>query len=44
MLTVSNDETAELLTRELGVARARTGSTAAGTRVIRQVLARLGVP
>jgi D-alanyl-D-alanine carboxypeptidase/D-alanyl-D-alanine-endopeptidase (penicillin-binding protein 4) len=44
MLTVSNDETAELLTRELGLARARTGSTAAGARVIPQVLAGLGVP
>ena len=30
MLTVSNDETAELLTRELGVARGGTGTTAAG--------------
>jgi len=44
MLTVSNDETAELITRELGVARARTGSTAAGARVVPQVLSRLGVP
>ncbi len=44
MLTVSNDETAELLTREVGLARARTGSTIAGTRVIPQVLARMGVP
>jgi len=44
MLTVSNDETAELLTRELGVARARDGTTAAGTRVIVSELSRLGVP
>jgi D-alanyl-D-alanine carboxypeptidase/D-alanyl-D-alanine-endopeptidase (penicillin-binding protein 4) len=44
MLTISNNETAELLTRELGVARAKDGSTAAGTRVIPEVLSRLGVP
>jgi serine-type D-Ala-D-Ala carboxypeptidase/endopeptidase (penicillin-binding protein 4) len=44
MLTVSNDETAELLTRELGVARAGRGTTAAGTREIVAELTRLGVP
>jgi D-alanyl-D-alanine carboxypeptidase/D-alanyl-D-alanine-endopeptidase (penicillin-binding protein 4) len=44
MLTVSNDETAELLTRELGVDRAHAGSTLAGARVIPTVLAALGVP
>ena len=43
MLTISNNETAELLTRELGVERA-DGTTAAGTRVIPEVLRRLGVP
>jgi D-alanyl-D-alanine carboxypeptidase/D-alanyl-D-alanine-endopeptidase (penicillin-binding protein 4) len=44
MLTVSNDETAELLTREVGRVRAGVGTTAAGTHVIPAVLARLGVP
>ena len=44
MLTVSNNETAELLTRELGVARAHEGTTAAGTRAIPAVLRDLGVP
>jgi len=43
MLTVSNDETAELLTREVGRVRAGAGTTAAGTREIPAVLARLGV-
>jgi D-alanyl-D-alanine carboxypeptidase/D-alanyl-D-alanine-endopeptidase (penicillin-binding protein 4) len=44
MLTISNNETAELLTRELGVARGGAGTTAAGTRAVRAVLAPLGVP
>ena len=44
MLTDSNNETAELLTREIGVRRAHDGSTAAGARAIPAVLARLGVP
>jgi len=44
MLTASNDETAELLTREVGRVRADVGTTAAGTLVIPAVLASLGVP
>jgi D-alanyl-D-alanine carboxypeptidase/D-alanyl-D-alanine-endopeptidase (penicillin-binding protein 4) len=44
MLTVSNDETAELLTREVGRVRAGVGTTAAGTLEIPAVLAALGVP
>jgi D-alanyl-D-alanine carboxypeptidase/D-alanyl-D-alanine-endopeptidase (penicillin-binding protein 4) len=44
MLTMSNNETAELLTRELGVARGDGGTTAAGTQVVRTVLAQLGAP
>ena len=44
MLTASNDETAELLTRELGVVRGGGGTTAAGRRAIPAVLARSGVP
>ena len=44
MLTDSNNETAELLTREIGYRRAHDGSTEAGVRAIRGVLARLGVP
>ena len=43
MLTVSNDETAELLTREIGVvAHAGAAPTAAGTHEIPVVLAGLG--
>lgn len=44
MLTVSNNETAELLTRELGHALGGAGSTAAGTRAVQSALARLGDP
>jgi len=44
LLTDSNNETAELLTREIGVRRAHDGSTEAGVRAIPAVLARLGVP
>jgi len=44
MLTESNDETAELLTREVGRVRADVGTTAAGTLEISAVLAALGVP
>jgi len=44
MLTDSNNETAELLTREIGYRRAHDGSTEAGVRAIPGVLARLGVP
>jgi D-alanyl-D-alanine carboxypeptidase/D-alanyl-D-alanine-endopeptidase (penicillin-binding protein 4) len=44
MLTVSDNETAELLTRELGFTHAHDGSTAAGTRAVPDVLARVGVP
>lgn len=43
LLTDSNNETAELLTREIGVRRAHNGSTEAGVRAIPAVLARLGV-
>jgi D-alanyl-D-alanine carboxypeptidase/D-alanyl-D-alanine-endopeptidase (penicillin-binding protein 4) len=44
MLTVSNDETAELLTREIGVASGGAGTTSAGARAIPAVLSRWGVP
>ncbi len=44
MLTVSNDETAELLAREVGRVRAGTGTTAAGAHAIVAVLSGLGVP
>jgi len=44
MLTDSNNETAELLTRELGVRREHDGTTAAGTHAITTVLDALGVP
>ncbi len=44
MLTLSNNETAELLTREIGHVQSGTGSTEAGTRAIPIVLSRLGVP
>jgi D-alanyl-D-alanine carboxypeptidase/D-alanyl-D-alanine-endopeptidase (penicillin-binding protein 4) len=44
LLTDSNNETAELLTREIGVRRAHDGTTEAGVRAIPTVLARLGVP
>ena len=44
MLTVSNDETAELLAREVGRVRGGTGTTAAGTHAIVSVLSGLGVP
>jgi D-alanyl-D-alanine carboxypeptidase/D-alanyl-D-alanine-endopeptidase (penicillin-binding protein 4) len=44
MLTASNNETAELLTRELGFARGGAGTTAAGTQAVRAALAHLGVP
>ncbi len=44
MLTTSNNYTAELVTRELGVATSKTGTTAAGTRAIVDTLASLGVP
>lgn len=44
MLTMSDNGTAELLTRELGHARADTGTTAAGTKAVGAVLAPLGVP
>ena len=44
MLTASNDETAELLTREVGRVRADVGTTAAGTLEIPAVLPTLGVP
>jgi len=44
MLATSNNYTAEMLTRELGRARARVGSTAAGTAAIASVMSSLGVP
>jgi D-alanyl-D-alanine carboxypeptidase/D-alanyl-D-alanine-endopeptidase (penicillin-binding protein 4) len=43
MLTDSNNETAELLTREIGRRHVATGTSAAGTRAIPTVLAPLGV-
>jgi len=44
LLTESDNQTAELLTKELGQEKGRTGSTAAGVSVIKGVLGRLGVP
>jgi D-alanyl-D-alanine carboxypeptidase/D-alanyl-D-alanine-endopeptidase (penicillin-binding protein 4) len=44
MLTDSNNETAELLTREIGRRSTQDGTTAAGTDAVPTVLARLGVP
>lgn len=44
MLEQSDNGTAELLTRELGVARGGAGTTAAGAAVIRQRAAELGLP
>ena len=44
MLRDSKNETAELLTRELGFERSGTGTTAAGTQAVRTALAHLGVP
>ena len=44
MLTDSNNETAELLTRELGYARSGTGTTASATLAVKVALAHLGVP
>ncbi|MDQ1501441.1 MAG: hypothetical protein QOI86_4781, partial [Actinomycetota bacterium] len=44
MLRESDNTAAELLTRELGVARAHDGSTAAGTKVIVDALAGAGLP
>jgi serine-type D-Ala-D-Ala carboxypeptidase/endopeptidase (penicillin-binding protein 4) len=44
MLLESNNETAELLTRELGFKRSGEGTTATGTEAVRIALARLGVP
>jgi serine-type D-Ala-D-Ala carboxypeptidase/endopeptidase (penicillin-binding protein 4) len=44
MLTISDNETAELLTRELGHVRAGESTTVAGTRAIPAALSRLGVP
>lgn len=44
LLTVSNNETAELLTREIGVALAGSGTTSAGMHAIPGILSKLGVP
>ena len=43
MLAVSDNSTAELLTKELGVRLRDEGSTTAGTAAVREVLGRLGV-
>jgi D-alanyl-D-alanine carboxypeptidase/D-alanyl-D-alanine-endopeptidase (penicillin-binding protein 4) len=44
LLTTSNNETAELLTRELGFEHSGTGTTATGTQAVRIALTHLGVP
>jgi serine-type D-Ala-D-Ala carboxypeptidase/endopeptidase (penicillin-binding protein 4) len=44
MLTTSNNETAELLTREVGFARTGAGTTSTGTQAVRSALVHLGVP
>jgi D-alanyl-D-alanine carboxypeptidase/D-alanyl-D-alanine-endopeptidase (penicillin-binding protein 4) len=44
MLTTSDNTTAELLVKELGLARVGEGSTAAGTRAVADVLGELGLP
>ncbi len=44
MLTDSNNETADLLTRELGLRHAGAGTTVAGTSAIPAILAASGVP
>jgi serine-type D-Ala-D-Ala carboxypeptidase/endopeptidase (penicillin-binding protein 4) len=44
MLTASNNETAEMLTRQVGFVESGTGTTAAGTRAIPIVLSHLGIP
>jgi serine-type D-Ala-D-Ala carboxypeptidase/endopeptidase (penicillin-binding protein 4) len=44
MLTTSDNYTAEMLTRELGVATSKTGTTAAGTSAVVRTLTSLGVP
>lgn len=44
MLNSSDNLTAEMITRELGKRVTGTGSTAAGTRVVKEVADRLGLP
>lgn len=44
LLTESDNQTAELLTKELGRVKAGHGTTAAGLSVIRSVIRRLGLP
>ncbi|MDQ6697323.1 MAG: D-alanyl-D-alanine carboxypeptidase/D-alanyl-D-alanine-endopeptidase, partial [Actinomycetota bacterium] len=44
LLTESDNQTAELLTKELGHVKGRAGSTAAGVAVLNGVLRRLGLP
>ena len=44
MLTRSDNDTAEMLVKELGVARAVTGTTPAGLQVLGQVVRSWGVP
>lgn len=44
LLTTSDDNTAELLLKEIGLARSGEGSTEAGLTVVRETLAAWGVP
>ena len=44
LLTTSDNNTGELLLKEMGLARGGVGSTAAGAEVVRQTLAAWGVP
>jgi D-alanyl-D-alanine carboxypeptidase/D-alanyl-D-alanine-endopeptidase (penicillin-binding protein 4) len=44
LLTTSDNNTGELLLKEVGLARGGVGSTAAGAEVVRQTLAGWGVP
>ena len=44
LLTTSDNNTGELLLKEMGLARGGVGSTAAGAEVVRQTLVAWGVP
>jgi D-alanyl-D-alanine carboxypeptidase/D-alanyl-D-alanine-endopeptidase (penicillin-binding protein 4) len=44
MITASDNDTAEMLTREVGVARGGDGSTEVGTRTVEKELQSLGIP
>ena len=44
MLTFSDNNTAELMLKELGFHRSNSGTTAAGVSVVRDELARAGIP